>query len=702
MLSGVAKTPKGALVIEAVKSKIQKQLDSVKEVLMSNGIILDIVDAHIDTKGFINKPISFELDRKNIINLLIGKALYKRDDVAIRELLQNAIDTCRLKKLIDKNTEPSIIFEWNNEQLSIEDNGLGMNFDDAFNFFSNKGHSFYLSEELRAILDGKDFDSISKFGIGLLSAFLICDEMVVETKKQGFSACRFTVTDFAEGWTYEEGSRKNVGTRIILKLNNSGKTLDILSTIKHYAKNVEIPIHLLHDSCSELLVPSWNYKMPEVTESLNVDHKGESLKKAPSFELEGISEEFHFTLYFFEDNYFGDSNCFISNQGIYIGSYDLFPQHSENWLILIDLKKDIVDLSVPRDTILVNERFNRFLDLLYDQVIAVISADGTTDNELTTCINVSKTLFSMFTPDFGIDRELPESQWVSTLFMKRKHPILTNDGLIFLKGSEILKQHYSNIHHFAAYPEDFSQSFPFLESYLKPFTLKNDVVLIEFEPTFEYLTFNPRKFYCSACELLKKHFKTDCLSLRDLFLNAKFPRVPTDLDSLLYNDSFFAHLPVELRSLTIEKQRFTFKPGIVASSNTIFRSIYSDLVARELYSGDKDISEYYSKVLRSNNKKTLINKGSFIYDLDDPFIMFLVSKSREILANPSTSDLVVRYFRLLAANCVDDSFRYAESMSFLLIIHFEKLLMQLLNYEGVYKPLQIRWSNGARLYRLSP
>jgi hypothetical protein len=577
-----------------------------------------------------------------------------------------------------------------------------MNFDDAFNFFSNKGHSFYLSEELRAVLDGKNFDSISKFGIGLLSAFLICDEMIVETKKQGYPACRFTVTDFAEGWTYEEGSRKNIGTRIILKLNNSGKTLDILNTIKHYAKNVEIPIHLLHDSCSELLVPSWNYKMPEVTDSLDVDYKGESLKKAPFFELEGISEEVHFTISFFEDDYFGDNNCFISNQGIYIGSYDLFPQHSENWLILIDLKKDIVDLSVPRDTILVNERFTRFLDLLYDQVIAVLSADSITDNELATCIKLSKTLFSMFTPDFGIDRELPMSQWVSSLFMKRKHPILTNNGLIFLRGEEIFDQHFSRIHHFASYPDDFSQSYPFLECYLKPFTLKNEVMLIEFEPTFEYLTFNPRKFYCSACELLKKQFKVDCLSLRDLFLNAKFPRVPTALDSLLYNDSFFAHLPVELRSLTIEKQRFTFRPKIVASSNTIYRSIYSDLVARELYSGDKDFSDFYFKILRSNSNKILVNKGSFIYDLDDPFIAFLLSKSKEILANPSTSDLIVSYFRLLATNSVDESFRYAESSNFLLIMHFEKLLMQLLNYEGVYKPLQIRWSNGARLYRLSP
>lgn len=73
MISGVAKTPKGVQVIEGVKNKLQIELNSVKTILASHGVMLDLVDAQIDTRGFINKPIEFRLDRKSIVNLLIGK-----------------------------------------------------------------------------------------------------------------------------------------------------------------------------------------------------------------------------------------------------------------------------------------------------------------------------------------------------------------------------------------------------------------------------------------------------------------------------------------------------------------------------------------------------------------------------------------------------------------------------------------------------
>jgi len=101
ILNGVAKAPKGVEVIKKVESRIQNQLNSVKAILASQGIVLDLIKAHIDTRGFINKPIAFELDRKAIVDLLIGTALYSRKDVAIRELLQNSVDTCRLRRLLD-------------------------------------------------------------------------------------------------------------------------------------------------------------------------------------------------------------------------------------------------------------------------------------------------------------------------------------------------------------------------------------------------------------------------------------------------------------------------------------------------------------------------------------------------------------------------------------------------------------------------
>jgi molecular chaperone HtpG len=139
VLGGVAKTPMGVEVFKAVQNKIQTQLDSIKTILAANGVLLDAVEAKPYIRGFINKPISFNLDRNSIVDLLIGRALYSRKDVAVRELLQNSIDSCLLRKTIENDFRPLIEVKICHDKISFSDNGLGMNFEDALNFFSNKG-----------------------------------------------------------------------------------------------------------------------------------------------------------------------------------------------------------------------------------------------------------------------------------------------------------------------------------------------------------------------------------------------------------------------------------------------------------------------------------------------------------------------------------------------------------------------------------
>ena len=223
VISGEARSPKGVELIEKVRKKIEKELNSVKKILNSNGILLDVVEANILTKGFINKPICFNLDKRNIVDLLVGKALYNRKDVAIRELLQNAVDTCRFRKIIDPEFNATIIIEFDDKSISFEDNGIGMNYEDALDFFSKKGISFYTSKDYFDALDGKSFDPISKFGIGVLSTFIMADSLIVESKKENCSSCKFTISNIADGWLYEEGVRNKSGTKITMGLKELGK-----------------------------------------------------------------------------------------------------------------------------------------------------------------------------------------------------------------------------------------------------------------------------------------------------------------------------------------------------------------------------------------------------------------------------------------------------------------------------------------------
>lgn len=139
----------------------------------------------IKTEGFNAEPLKFELDKDNILKLLIGHTLYSKSNVVLRELAQNAIDACRLMNSTSKegssDYQPRVLISWNtlSRELIIKDNGTGMNEDIIKNYLFKVGASRYQSEEFKK--NNSEFHSISRFGIGLLTCFMISDEFDVIT-----------------------------------------------------------------------------------------------------------------------------------------------------------------------------------------------------------------------------------------------------------------------------------------------------------------------------------------------------------------------------------------------------------------------------------------------------------------------------------------------------------------------------------------
>lgn len=139
----------------------------------------------IKTEGFNAEPLKFELDKDNILKLLIGHTLYSKSNVVLRELAQNAIDACRLMNSTSKegssDYQPRVLISWNtlSRELIIKDNGTGMNEDIIKNYLFKVGASRYQSEEFKK--SNSEFHSISRFGIGLLTCFMISDEFDVIT-----------------------------------------------------------------------------------------------------------------------------------------------------------------------------------------------------------------------------------------------------------------------------------------------------------------------------------------------------------------------------------------------------------------------------------------------------------------------------------------------------------------------------------------
>lgn len=145
----------------------------------------------------------FQLAEDKVQELLMGEQLYGRTTAAIRELYQNALDACRYRRARTEYlnrtghpTEPwtgSIRFvrdrdENGRDYLDCIDNGIGMGRQELTNVFARAGVRF---AELPKFLEEKhEWDKLdppvafvpnSRFGIGVLSYFMMADEIAIDT-----------------------------------------------------------------------------------------------------------------------------------------------------------------------------------------------------------------------------------------------------------------------------------------------------------------------------------------------------------------------------------------------------------------------------------------------------------------------------------------------------------------------------------------
>ena len=153
---------------------------------------------NIKSKNYKYGEHRFSLDQEQVLELLMGENLYDNPFVFIRELLQNAIDTCRHRQFYEESQgnidyKPKIeIYDWRdanyNHWVRIDDNGMGMNEEKIHNYLLKVGNSFYNSNQFEAekleykTKEGNDFTPISRFGIGILSCFIAGDKVEVNTR----------------------------------------------------------------------------------------------------------------------------------------------------------------------------------------------------------------------------------------------------------------------------------------------------------------------------------------------------------------------------------------------------------------------------------------------------------------------------------------------------------------------------------------
>ncbi|MET0236981.1 MAG: HSP90 family protein [Kibdelosporangium sp.] len=155
---------------------------------------------------------SFGVDLRGIIELL-SQHLYSSPRVYVRELLQNAIDAITARGEAPARIVIEPAEQTGDGTLRISDNGIGLTEDEVHTLLSTLGRTSKRDE-----LGFARQDFLGQFGVGLLSCFLVADEIrLVSRSAMGGPAVRWIAGgDGTYEVTADDSARAEVGTTVTL------------------------------------------------------------------------------------------------------------------------------------------------------------------------------------------------------------------------------------------------------------------------------------------------------------------------------------------------------------------------------------------------------------------------------------------------------------------------------------------------------
>ena len=175
------------------------------------------------------KDGSLSINSENIFPI-IKKWLYSDHDIFVREMVSNGCDAItKLKKLEvmgeysfpdDYKAQINVIVNPEEKTLKFIDTGLGMTADEVEEYITQIAFSG-ATEFLEKYKDKTTDDQmIGHFGLGFYSAFMVADEVHIDTLsyKEGSTAVHWTCDGGTE-YDIQDGNKNTVGTEITLFLN---------------------------------------------------------------------------------------------------------------------------------------------------------------------------------------------------------------------------------------------------------------------------------------------------------------------------------------------------------------------------------------------------------------------------------------------------------------------------------------------------
>ena len=208
---------------------------------------------------------SLSISSENIFPI-IKKWVYSDHDIFIRELISNGCDAItKLKKLdmmgeyqLPDDYKPGIQVLVNPEEKTLKfiDNGLGMTADEVEEYITQIAFSG-ATEFLEKYKDKTtEDDMIGHFGLGFYSAFMVADEVHIDTLsyQDGAKAVHWTCDGGTE-YDMEDGSKETVGTEITLFLNDDctkfANEYQVRDIIEKYCSFMPVPIYLAKENAEQ-------------------------------------------------------------------------------------------------------------------------------------------------------------------------------------------------------------------------------------------------------------------------------------------------------------------------------------------------------------------------------------------------------------------------------------------------------------------
>lgn len=191
---------------------------------------------------------------------IIKKWLYSEKDIFLREIVSNASDAItKLKRLeslgIRESTDQkySITVDLNESEgtITVTDNGIGMSREELEKYICSialSGAVDFIQKYENENSDNASGGIIGHFGLGFYSAFMVSDEVEIETKSYTDAPAVHWICNESGEYEISEGAKNTHGTSIIMHISDAESEYlskqKLLDMLNKYCAFMPVEIYL--------------------------------------------------------------------------------------------------------------------------------------------------------------------------------------------------------------------------------------------------------------------------------------------------------------------------------------------------------------------------------------------------------------------------------------------------------------------------